>query len=66
MKEVAAILVLKAGTIAFHKYRMMQTLSLKTNAELRVRHQAADEDLFPISSFLVNTPNKIDAPRLTR
>lgn len=34
MKEVAAILDLKAGTIAFHKYRMMQTLGLKTNAEL--------------------------------
>ena len=34
MKEAAAILDLKAGTIAFHKYRMMQTLRLKTNAEL--------------------------------
>ena len=34
MKEAAAILDLKAGTIAFHKYRMMQTLGLKTNAEL--------------------------------
>lgn len=34
MKEAAALLELKAGTIAFHKYRMMQTLGLKTNAEL--------------------------------
>jgi len=34
MKEAAAILDLKAGTIAFHKYRMMQTLGIKTNAEL--------------------------------
>jgi DNA-binding NarL/FixJ family response regulator len=34
MKEAAAVLDLKAGTIAFHKYRMMQTLGLKTNAEL--------------------------------
>ena len=34
MKEAAAILDLKAGTIAFHKYRMMQTLGFKTNAEL--------------------------------
>jgi len=34
MKEAAAILDLKAGTIAFHKYRMMQALGIKTNAEL--------------------------------
>jgi DNA-binding NarL/FixJ family response regulator len=34
MKEVGAILDLTAGTIAFHKYRMMQILGLKTNAEL--------------------------------
>lgn len=34
MKEAAAILDLKTGTIAFHKYRMMQILGLKTNAEL--------------------------------
>jgi DNA-binding NarL/FixJ family response regulator len=34
MKEAAAILDLKTGTIAFHKYRMMQTLGFKTNAEL--------------------------------
>ena len=34
MKEVAYILQLKAGTVAFHKYRMMETLGLKSNAEL--------------------------------
>jgi len=34
MKEVAGILDLKPGTVAFHKYRMMETLGLKTNAEL--------------------------------
>lgn len=34
MKEAASILDLKTGTIAFHKYRMMQTLGIKTNAEL--------------------------------
>lgn len=34
MKEIANILNLKPGTIAFHKYRMMETLGLKTNAEL--------------------------------
>ena len=34
MKEVANELNLKPGTVAFHKYRMMETLGLKTNAEL--------------------------------
>lgn len=34
MKQVAAILDLKPGTVAFHKYRMMETLGIKTNAEL--------------------------------
>ena len=34
MKQVAAELDLKPGTVAFHKYRMMETLGVKTNAEL--------------------------------
>jgi DNA-binding NarL/FixJ family response regulator len=34
MKEVAAVLDLKPGTVAFHKYRMMEVLGIKTNAEL--------------------------------
>jgi DNA-binding NarL/FixJ family response regulator len=34
MKEVADVLELKPGTVAFHKYRMMETLGVKTNAEL--------------------------------
>ena len=34
MKEVASILDLKPGTVAFHKYRMMETLGVKSNAEL--------------------------------
>ena len=34
MKEVAAILSISPRTVAFHKYRMMDTLRLKTNAEL--------------------------------
>ena len=34
MKEVAGILNLKPGTVAFHKYKMMETLGLKSNAEL--------------------------------
>ncbi len=34
MKQVANVLELKPGTVAFHKYRMMETLGFKTNAEL--------------------------------
>ncbi len=41
MKEVAYILQLKPGTVAFHKYRIMETLGLKTSAaliEYAIRH----------------------------
>ena|SRR5581483_3250978 len=44
MKEIASILNLKPGTVAFHKYRMMETLGLKTNAELiqyAIKHHVA-------------------------
>ena len=34
MKEVANVMDIKPGTVAFHKYRMMETLNFKTNAEL--------------------------------
>jgi DNA-binding NarL/FixJ family response regulator len=34
MKEIAGLLNVKPGTVAFHKYRMMETLGIKTNAEL--------------------------------
>lgn len=34
MKEVGAILQLTPRTVAFHKYRMMEQLGLKTSAEL--------------------------------
>jgi len=34
MKEIASVLNLKLGTVAFHKYNLMQTLGVKTNAAL--------------------------------
>jgi DNA-binding NarL/FixJ family response regulator len=34
MKEVASVLNVKPGTVAFHKYRIMDLLGLRTNAEL--------------------------------
>jgi DNA-binding NarL/FixJ family response regulator len=34
MKEIASILDLKPGTVAFHKYNLMQSLGLNTNAGL--------------------------------
>lgn len=34
MKEIASALNVKPGTVAFHKYRLMKSLGLKTNTEL--------------------------------
>ncbi|MGC1293996.1 MAG: response regulator transcription factor [Alloacidobacterium sp.] len=34
MKEVASVMDVRPGTVAFHKYRMMEMLHIKTNAEL--------------------------------
>jgi len=34
MKEIASALNLKPGTVAFHKYRAMESLGLRTNTEL--------------------------------
>jgi DNA-binding NarL/FixJ family response regulator len=34
MKEIANVLNVKPGTVAFHKYRIMESLGLRTNAEL--------------------------------
>lgn len=34
MKEIASVLNVKPGTVAFHKYKIMERLGLRTNAEL--------------------------------
>jgi DNA-binding CsgD family transcriptional regulator len=34
MKQVAAILNIAPRTVAFHKYRLMEQINVKTNAEL--------------------------------
>ncbi len=34
MKEVAAILKITTRTVAFHKYRIMESLGVSSNAEL--------------------------------
>jgi DNA-binding CsgD family transcriptional regulator len=34
MKEVASIIDIAPGTVASHKYQMMETLNIKTNAAL--------------------------------
>ena len=42
MKQVASVMDVKPGTVAFHKYRMMEMLHIKTNAELleyAMKHQ---------------------------
>jgi len=46
MKAIAAVLNLKPGTVAFHKYKMMERLGLKSNAELlqyAIRHHLGTE-----------------------
>jgi DNA-binding NarL/FixJ family response regulator len=48
MKEIANTLNLKPGTVAFHKYKMMETLGIKSNAELlqyAIRHHLGTEHL---------------------
>jgi DNA-binding NarL/FixJ family response regulator len=42
MKQVASVIDVKPGTVAFHKYRMMETLNIHSNAELlgyALKHQ---------------------------
>jgi len=42
MKQVASVIDVKPGTVSFHKYRMMETLNITTNAELlgyALKHQ---------------------------
>ena len=34
MKQIADVLDIQMGTVAFHKYGMMERLKIKTNAEL--------------------------------
>ena len=34
MKQIANVLKIRPGTVAFHKYRMMERLKVKTNVEL--------------------------------
>jgi DNA-binding NarL/FixJ family response regulator len=44
MKEIAGVLNLRPGTVAFHKYKMMEALGLKSNAELlhyAIKHHLA-------------------------
>lgn len=48
MKEIAYILTLTPRTIAFHKYKLMERLSLQTNAEL-VQYAIHEQILTPRS-----------------
>jgi DNA-binding NarL/FixJ family response regulator len=44
MKQVASEINVKPGTVAFHKYRMMETLNISSKAELPgLRTQAPDD-----------------------
>jgi DNA-binding NarL/FixJ family response regulator len=46
MKQVASVINVKPGTVAFHKYRMMEKLNISTNAELlgyAIKHQMVSQ-----------------------
>lgn len=55
MKEVGAVLSLTARTVAFHKYRIMEVLNAKTNADLvqfAIRNNVvASQDLLSITEM---------------
>jgi DNA-binding NarL/FixJ family response regulator len=54
MKQVANVLDVKPGTVAFHKYRMMEALDIKTNAallEYAIKRQMMSSQLQPSSSI---------------
>jgi DNA-binding NarL/FixJ family response regulator len=47
MKEIAYILGLKPGTVAFHKYKMMQSLGIDSNAgliEYAIKHHLVSKE----------------------
>jgi DNA-binding NarL/FixJ family response regulator len=46
MKQIAEVLMISAGTVAFHKYSMMENLGIRSNAELltyAIRNHMAPE-----------------------
>jgi DNA-binding NarL/FixJ family response regulator len=49
MKQVADHIDVKPGTVAFHKYKMMETLNVKTSAEL-IRY-ALKRQMLPVQGY---------------
>ncbi len=53
MREISSVLQLKHGTVAYHKYRMMETLGVKTSAgliEYAIKHHLISESLISLTS----------------
>jgi DNA-binding NarL/FixJ family response regulator len=53
MREIASVLQLKHGTVAYHKYRMMETLGVKTSAgliEYAIKHHLISEKPISLTS----------------
>ena len=46
MKQIANVLEIRPGTVAFHKYRMMERLKVKTNAETLKLCDEVPNDVF--------------------
>lgn len=57
MKEVGSVLSLTARTVAFHKYRIMEVLKFRSNAELVQ---------FAVKNNIVTTPDTISVSKLVQ
>jgi DNA-binding NarL/FixJ family response regulator len=57
MKEVANVIDTTPGTVAFHKYRMMETLNIKTTAALL--EYAIKRNMVPAQSVLSVCPSSL-------
>jgi DNA-binding NarL/FixJ family response regulator len=65
MKEVAAILSITTRTVAFHKYRIMEIMHIRSNAALiqfAVRHQLVTTDALPNNIRALPVPPSHSSP----
>src|SRR5215469_16930311 len=68
MKEVGSVLSLTARTVAFHKYRIMEVLNFKSNAELvqfAVKNNFVALDPMPVCKVATHSPvlNSVEEQR---
>jgi DNA-binding NarL/FixJ family response regulator len=57
LKQIADVLNIQPGTVAFHKYRMMETLNIKSSAELLGYAMKRRMTLSETTSLQTSTPD---------